>query len=79
MAKRFPGESTWVGKVKPEDLTAAEKADIQAGVLGYCEGHGVLYKKRALDSCLVPLIFTDGLGRACKEWPLEVPAGGDRP
>ena len=66
--ERFPHDATYAGQVAPGDLTKAERADITKGVLGYCEGHRILYKKRALHSCLAPLIFKDGLGRICKEW-----------
>lgn len=62
-------ESTWVGKIKPEDLTEEEHIKIKKGILGYCEGHRVLYKKWALGDCMIPAIFPDGLGRECKEWP----------
>lgn len=68
MPERFPHDATWAGKVRPSDLSPEERLDIAKGVLGYCEGHGVLYKKWALNSCTVPSIFPDGLGRICKEW-----------
>lgn len=66
--ERFPHGATFAGRVTPEDLSEAEQAGIQEGTLGYCEGHLVLYQKQALSSCLVPLVFEDGLGRQCKEW-----------
>jgi hypothetical protein len=68
MPERFPHNATWAGKIYPSDLTHEERLDIAKGVLGYCEGHGILYKKWAINSCTVPSIFPDGLGRICKEW-----------
>lgn len=69
MPSHFPyDDATWTGKVRPEDLTDEEREGIRKGELGYCEGHGVLYKRWALHSCIVPSIFADGLGRICKEW-----------
>lgn len=69
MSQRFPHGATWAPNVEVDELTEEERVQIQAGTLGYCEGHAVLYKKWALHSCLVPLIFEDSLGIECKEWP----------
>lgn len=68
MANHFPyDDATWCGKVAPEDLTAEERLGIKEGVLGYCEGHRMLYKMWALHSCWVPSVFPDDK-RICKEW-----------
>lgn len=64
---RFPGGATWAG-VTPEKLSQEERLRIMAGELGYCEGHRVLYKKSALPSCFIPLVFPGGLGNKCDEW-----------
>lgn len=66
--ERFPHGATYAGKVGPEDLSLNEIIAIQKEELGYCEGHRVLYKKWALQSCFVPMVFEDGLGRQCNEW-----------
>jgi len=66
----FHGEvtPTIAGKLAPEDLTDEEKSAIAQGIFGYCEGHGVLYRKWALPECVVPSIFEDRPRSECKEW-----------
>lgn len=62
---------TIAGGIKPEDLTPEEKELIKKGVLGYCEGHRLIYKKFALHECVVPSIFSDVDRKSCKEWPMD--------
>lgn len=51
----FERGATWT-KVLPEDITTDEWRLIMEADLGYCEAHQILYIKRALASCLVPLL-----------------------
>jgi len=60
---------TIAGRVAPTDLTEEEREEIKKGNLGYCESHQLLYKKWALDSCVIPSIFPKNT--LCKEWPSE--------
>lgn len=69
MIERFLDGATYAGKVAPEDLSKEERLQILKGALGYCEAHEVLYRREALHSCLVPLVFEGGLGVKCREWP----------
>lgn len=66
--KNLPDDRTYSGKVRPADLSNTERYLIQEGELGYCEGHFVIYRKNALQSCVVPLVIEGERLSDCKEW-----------
>lgn len=68
MSDRFPHDATIAGNVRPENLTEKEREDIASGILGYCAGHRLLYKKWCLSQCVVPAIFEDKPRSDCREW-----------
>lgn len=51
----FERGATWT-HVKPEEVTTDERRLIIEGDLGYCESHWILYRKRALSSCVAGLL-----------------------
>lgn len=64
--KNLPDDRTYSGRVTPRDLSEQERHLILEGDLGYCEGHRVIYRKFALQSCFVPMVID--VATACKEW-----------